>query len=50
MREFLHVDDLADACFFIMNNYSDSGFLNIGTGIDLTIAELAELIKKVSGF
>lgn len=50
MREFLHVDDLADACFFIMNNYSDSGFLNIGTGIDLTIGELAELIKKISGF
>lgn len=50
MREFLHVDDLADACFFIMNNYSDAGFLNIGTGIDLTIGELAELIKKISGF
>jgi GDP-L-fucose synthase len=50
MREFLHVDDLADACFFLMQNYSESGFLNIGTGIDLTIAELAELIKKVSGF
>lgn len=50
MREFLHVDDLADACFFLMQNYSDAGFLNIGTGIDLTIAELAGLIKKVSGF
>ncbi|HMT28394.1 MAG TPA: GDP-L-fucose synthase [Bacteroidia bacterium] len=50
MREFLHVDDLADACYFLMNNYSDSGFLNIGTGVDLTIADLANLIKKVSGF
>lgn len=50
MREFLHVDDLADACFFLMQNYSDSGFLNIGTGVDLTIRELAELIKKISGF
>ena len=50
MREFLHVDDLADACFFLMQNYSDSGFLNIGTGVDLTIRDLAELIKKISGF
>ena len=50
MREFLHVDDLADACFFLMQNYSDAGFLNIGTGIDLTIAELAEMISKISGF
>ena len=50
MREFLHVDDLADACFFLMQNYSEAGFLNIGTGEDLTIKDLAELIKKVSGF
>jgi len=50
MREFLHVDDLADACFFLMQNYSEAGFLNIGTGIDLTIAELAEMIRKISGF
>ena len=50
MREFLHVDDLADACFFLMQNYSDSGFLNIGTGVDLSIADLAELIRKISGF
>jgi len=50
MREFLHVDDLADACFFLMQKYSDAGFLNIGTGTDLTIAELAELIRKISGF
>ncbi len=50
MREFLHVDDLADACYFLMQNYSKPGFLNIGTGVDLTIADLAQLIKKVSGF
>src|SRR6187401_3137043 len=50
MREFLHVDDLSDACFFLMQNYSEAGFLNIGTGVDLTIGELAEMIKKISGF
>lgn len=50
MREFLHVDDLADACYFLMQNYSQQGFLNIGTGVDLTIAELANLIKNISGF
>jgi GDP-L-fucose synthase len=50
MREFLHVDDLADACFFLMQNYSDSRFVNIGTGTDLSILDLAGLIKKVSGF
>jgi GDP-L-fucose synthase len=44
------VDDLADACFFLMQNYSEEGFLNIGTGTDLTIRELAELVMKVSGF
>ena len=50
MREFLHVDDLADACVFLMNNYSESGFVNIGTGVDLTIRELAEMIHRISGF
>jgi GDP-L-fucose synthase len=50
MREFLHVDDLADACFFLMQQYSAPGFLNIGTGKDLSIADLAELIRKISGF
>ena len=50
MREFLHVDDLADACFFLMENYSDSGFLNVGTGVDLSIGDLAALVKQVSGF
>lgn len=49
-REFLHVDDLADACFFLMQNYNDEGFVNIGTGEDLSISELAEIVKNVVGF
>ncbi len=49
-REFLHVDDLADACVFLMNNYSKNELLNIGTGKDLTIKELAEMIKTVTGY
>ena len=50
LREFLHVDDLAEACLFLMENYNDSGFLNIGTGSDLSIRELAQLIADVVGF
>lgn len=50
MREFLHVDDLADACYFLMQNYSGNEFFNIGTGTDLSIADLANLVKKISGF
>jgi len=49
-REFLHVDDLADACVFLMNNYDSSDIINIGTGEDMTIKELAEAIKEVVGF
>ncbi|MCR6637744.1 MAG: GDP-L-fucose synthase [Sporocytophaga sp.] len=49
-REFLHVDDLADACFFLMQNYNEKGFLNIGVGDDITIKELALLVKKIVGF
>jgi len=49
-REFLHVDDLADACVFLMNNYNDAEIVNIGVGEDLTIQELAEIIKKIVGF
>ncbi|MBK9627562.1 MAG: GDP-L-fucose synthase [Flavobacteriales bacterium] len=49
-REFLHVDDLADACFHLLQNYDEELFVNIGTGEDLTIKELAELIKDVVGF
>ncbi len=46
-REFMHADDLADACYFLMENYNEPGFVNIGTGEDLTITELALLIKDV---
>ncbi len=49
-REFLYVDDLAEACVFLMNNYSGSETVNIGTGKEVTIKELALLIKEVVGF
>jgi len=49
-REFLFTEDLADACVFVMKNYSDELFLNVGTGRDMTIAELAESIAKVAGW
>jgi len=45
-REFLHVDDLAEACLFLMNNYNEISTINIGTGVDMTIKELSLLIKK----
>lgn len=50
LREFLHADDLADACFFLMQNYNDPGFVNIGTGEDISIKDLALLIKEVVGY
>lgn len=50
MREFLHVDDLADACYFLMLNYNNNETLNIGTGKDISIKELALLIKEIVGF
>ena len=49
-REFLHVDDLAEACFFLMKNYNEPGIINIGTGSDVTISELANLIKETIGY
>lgn len=49
-REFLHVDDLADAVLYLMNNYDDSKIVNIGTGVDISIKELAETIKKEVSF
>ncbi len=49
-REFLFADDLADACFFLMQSYHDKELINIGTGQDLTIFELALLIKRIVGF
>lgn len=50
LREFLHVDDLAEACVYLMNNFDEPGFINVGTGVDLTIKELAEIIKNEVGF
>jgi GDP-L-fucose synthase len=47
MREFLHVDDLADACVFLMDNYEDEEHINVGTGVDCTIRELAETIRDI---
>ena len=49
-REFLHVDDLADACLFLMNHYEESEIINVGVGEDLTIRELAEMIAGIVGF
>ncbi|MDO7975860.1 GDP-L-fucose synthase family protein [Oceanotoga teriensis] len=49
-REFLHVDDLADACVYLMNNYDGDETVNIGTGKDLTIAELSNIIKDIVGY
>lgn len=49
-REFLYVDDLADACIYLMNNYSGNETVNIGTGKELTIKELTELVAKVVGY
>jgi GDP-L-fucose synthase len=50
LREFLHVDDLADACFFLMKNYNEKLFVNVGTGVDLSIKSLAETVKRIVGF
>ncbi|OFY85817.1 MAG: GDP-fucose synthetase [Bacteroidetes bacterium RIFCSPLOWO2_12_FULL_35_15] len=50
MREFLHVNDLADACFYLMQNYNEPGLVNIGVGEDITIKNLALLVKKIVGF
>lgn len=49
-REFMYVDDLADACFFLMNNYNEREFVNVGTGEEVTIKELAEMVGKTTGF
>ncbi|MEJ7829254.1 MAG: GDP-L-fucose synthase [Segetibacter sp.] len=49
-REFLHVDDLAEACYFLMQNVFEAGFVNIGTGEDISILELTNLVKEVVGF
>jgi GDP-L-fucose synthase len=49
-REFLHADDLADACFFLMQNYDEPGLVNVGVGEDLEIGELARLIGTIVGY
>ena len=50
MREFLHADDLADACFYLIQHYDEPGFINIGVGEDIAIKDLAALIKKIIGY
>ena len=49
-REFLHVDDLADALLFMMDNFNSAGWVNVGTGVDLSIQELAENIAEITGY
>jgi GDP-L-fucose synthase len=49
-REFLHVDDLADACYFLLKNYNDSGLVNIGCGNEIMISEVAKLISQIVGY
>jgi GDP-L-fucose synthase len=50
LREFLHVDDLADACLFLMKNYNEKEFLNVGVGHDISIIDLAKMVKEIVGF
>lgn len=50
LREFLHVDDLAGACFYLMQTYNEPGLINIGTGEDIAIKDLAQLIKDIVGY
>lgn len=50
LREFLHVDDLAEACFFVMNEYNDYHFLNVGSGEEVSIKNLALMIKEIVGY
>lgn len=50
LREFLHADDMADACVYLMQNYNEKGFVNIGSGEEIAIKELAYLIKEIVGF
>lgn len=49
-REFLHVDDLADACYFLMQHYDEPGLVNIGVGTDISILELAQLVQRIVGY
>jgi GDP-L-fucose synthase len=49
-REFLHVDDLADACYYLLQNYDGEQLVNVGSGVDVTILELANMVKEIVGF
>lgn len=49
-REFLHVDDLADACYYLMQHYNEPGLVNIGVGTDVSILELAQLVQRIVGY
>lgn len=50
LREFLHASDMANACVYLMQNYNEKGFVNIGTGIEISIKDLAILVKKITGY
>jgi GDP-L-fucose synthase len=50
LREFLHADDLAEACLFLMENHNEAGLINIGVGEDISILDLAKMVKKIVGF
>ncbi len=50
MREFMHAEDMADACVYLMKNYNEAKFVNVGTGTDISIKNLALLIKKITGY
>jgi GDP-L-fucose synthase len=50
LREFLHAEDLADACLFLMENYNEAGLINIGVGEDISILDLAKMVQKIVGF
>ena len=50
LREFMHVDDLADACFFLLRSYNEPGPINVGTGIDISIGDLTRLMAEVVGY
>lgn len=50
LREFMHVDDLAEASVFLMHNYNEAGFINVGTGDEISILDLAQLIKRIVGY
>ncbi len=50
LREFLHANDMADACVYLMNNYNEEGLVNIGTGVDISIHDLALLVQKIVGY